>query len=91
MTFSEFVFLACALVGLVAINFHYGCSTTNDEAQSTLEKAGFTEIVLKPEVEVWACGEGDKWGRSFEAANPHGVVVSGVVCCGRWKACTIRF
>lgn len=67
-----------------------GCVTTQDEASDTLDKAGFTNI----KVGDWSftgCGNGDKHGREFTAANANGRQISGLVCCGNWKSCTIRF
>jgi hypothetical protein len=71
-----------------------GCSTSNSEALRTLQKAGFSEI--RPGGRAFfgcdTSNGGDKWGREFQAKNPAGQVVSGIVCCGRfWKGCTIRF
>lgn len=36
-------------------------------------------------------GEGDKYGKGFIATNPAGHQVEGIVCCGNWKSCTVRF
>lgn len=59
-------------------------------AHRALKGAGFTEIELGP----WkwlACGSGDVFNNSFKAINPRGQRVSGVVCCGLWKRCTVRY
>ncbi len=63
-----------------------------DEAASirTLESSGFSEISLKG-YDAFACGKGDHFATRFRAKNPQGRFVSGVVCCGMVKSCTIRF
>lgn len=66
-----------------------GCS---DEVASreTLRKSGFTDIEITGY--KWnACGEDDTYSTGFIATNPTGQRVSGVVCCGIMKACTVRF
>lgn len=67
-----------------------GCFTTDDEARETLDKAGFTNIKTGDDV-FFGCGHGDKFGREFTATNANGRSVSGIVCCGNWKSCTVRF
>ena len=64
--------------------------TNDDASKEALQKAGFTEV--RTEGYAWTgCGEGDDYATKFRAKNPQGVVVTGVVCCGMWKSCTIRF
>lgn len=67
-----------------------GCVTGSDETAETLGKAGFTNI--RPgSLNFFACGEHDKTGRNFQAKNATGQQVEGVVCCGVFKSCTVRF
>lgn len=61
-----------------------------DMTQKTLESAGYSDI--KIEGYAWfACSEDDTFHTSFTAKNPKDQEVSGVVCCGLFKNCTIRF
>lgn len=65
-----------------------GC-TASDRTKETLEKHGFTDI----EVGGWApfaCGQDDVYKTKFEATNPSGQRIDGVVCCGWFKNCTLR-
>lgn len=79
------------LIGIIIFGICLaGCLTTDDEARETLDKAGFTNISTGDNVFL-GCGSGDKYGLEFTATNPNGRRVSGVVCCGNWKSCTIRF
>lgn len=67
-----------------------GCFSSNEDATSTLRKAGYTDIKttgLRP----LSCGENDISRTGFTAKNPLGQEVDGVVCCGVFKSCTIRF
>jgi hypothetical protein len=67
-----------------------GCETDEDEARETLEKSGFSDISTGDST-FYGCGHGDKMGREFRAKNVAGKVVTGIVCCGQWKSCTVRF
>lgn len=67
----------------------FGC-TAEDDTRNTLTKAGYSNI----EIDGYAflgCGEDDNFKTKFTATNPNGMRVSGVVCCGVFKGCTIRF
>jgi hypothetical protein len=67
-----------------------GCITDEAEAESTLVKSGYTHV----QIGDWAwfgCDQKDKHGREFTAVNPNGLKVSGQVCCGVLKGCTVRF
>lgn len=67
-----------------------GCTTGSEEAQSTLRKAGFTDISTGG-LDHWSCGKDDLIGREFTATNSQGLRVEGTVCCGNFKGCTVRF
>ena len=67
-------------------------SACTDEAASrtALENYGFTEIRFTG-FDMWACGKGDDFATGFVATNPTGKRVTGTVCCGLLKSCTVRF
>lgn len=64
--------------------------TDDSRSAEALRKAGFTDIRLTG-YSYFACGEDDAFRTDFVAKNPQGVDVSGTVCCGWLKSCTIRF
>ena len=66
-----------------------GC-TAPDRTNETLEKAGYTNIQVEG-YDFFSCGEDDHFSTKFTADNPAGQKVSGTVCCGFLKGCTIRF
>ena len=66
-----------------------GC-TAPDRTKETLEKAGYANIETG-EYDFWSCGKDDDFATKFTADNPAGQRVSGTVCCGFLKGCTIRF
>jgi 2-methylisocitrate lyase-like PEP mutase family enzyme len=74
------------LLGLVL-----GACTNSDRATETLQKAGFTEVKITGFGGAFACGEGDWSKTAFEATNPNDQRITGVVCCGATKRCTIRY
>lgn len=66
-----------------------GC-TDDVETRRALKAHGFTDVVTQGY--AWTgCGEGDYFATQFRAKNPKGENVTGVVCCGAWKRCTVRF
>lgn len=73
---------------LLIATFLAGCTAPN-WAKQALDDAGYDEVKLtgyKP----FRCGEDDLTATGFEATNIRGKRVSGVVCCGALKDCTIR-
>lgn len=74
---------------LILVALLAGC-TAPDRARETLDNSGYTNI----EIGGWAafgCGESDTYKNHFTATNPNGKRVEGVVCCGLYKGCTVRF
>ena len=66
-----------------------GC-TSPDRTKETLTKAGYTDIEIGG-YDLFSCGEDDDFATNFIANNPTGQRVSGTVCCGILKRCTIRY
>jgi hypothetical protein len=64
--------------------------TDNDGSRRTLDAAGYSNIELTG-YKWYGCGQDDSYHTAFSATNPAGKRVSGVVCCGMMKGCTIRF
>ncbi len=81
------VLIAFTVLGLFTLTFFH---TSAEEVRRTLHKQGFTDV-LPGATNLFECGEGDKQGRDFEARNPQGTWVTGVVCCGNFKSCTVRW
>ena len=57
----------------------------------TLHAAGYSDVVIGRDYPWFACSKDDDYATAFTAKNPAGGAVSGVVCCGIIKSCTIRF
>lgn len=58
--------------------------------RATLHSAGYTDVTTG-DYDWFACSDSDAFSTTFTAKNPLGQTVSGVVCCGWTKACTVRF
>jgi len=68
------------------------CEVDEGAALRTIHSAGFADPKIGG-YDAWECGGGEA-SRSFEATNPRGDRVQGVVCCsfsGCTKACTLRW
>lgn len=67
-------------------------ASCTDEARTfeVLTDSGFSNIQTTGYA-AFSCGEGDSFATGFVATNPNGKRVSGVVCCGLLKSCTVRF
>ena len=82
------LFLAALLAALIFLNSKACVAPVR--AAEALEASGFTDIEVGGH--AWfECAEGDSFTNTFTARNPQGVEVSGSVCCGVFKGCTIRF
>lgn len=66
-----------------------GCTDAN-RTKKTLESSGFTDIETGG-FNLFACGKDDNFATDFTAKNANGQKVSGTVCCGILKGCTVRF
>ena len=79
------------VVIVMAMALMAGCLTGKQEATEALEGAGMSNVQTGGA--AWfACSEDDKeWGRKFEATNAQGKRAKGVVCCGIFKGCTVRW
>ncbi|WNM70147.1 hypothetical protein [Myxococcus phage Mx1] len=77
------------IIGIAALVFWVGC-TNPDRTRETLHRAGFTNVQTRG-YDVWSCSDDDAYATKFTATNPAGQTVSGTVCCGILKNCTIRF
>lgn len=76
-------------LAIIVVLLLTGC-TENDRATATLSKSGYKDINITG-YDAFACGKDDWSSTKFIASNPLGQRVEGVVCCGAWKYCTVRF
>lgn len=67
----------------------FGC-TDETRSRKILESSGFTNIEFHGHA-FFSCSDDDRVNTSFTALGPKGNIVSGAVCCGYLKDCTIRF
>lgn len=74
------------LIGVLLLT---GCTNESKTVQ-TLQSAGFTDIQTTGYA-FFECGDDDDFHTGFHAKNPTGQYVTGTVCCGLLKGCTIRF
>ena len=82
-----FVLVAIATYALLATCG--ACSPRDSTALRVLHGAGYTSVRLGS-YPWFACGRDDKFNASFTAVGPAGDVVTGAVCCGVLKSCTVR-
>lgn len=83
--------LGCAAAVLLAIGLT-GC-TDPEGTRRTATAFGFTDIEVTGRPGFFSgCGERDTYATAFEATNPQGLRVRGVVCSGGWggKLGTVR-
>lgn len=80
---------ALFIVTMFLLALFVGC-TDDQKARSVLQKQGFTNITITGYVFA-ACSDDDYTHTGFEAKNAQGQPVSGVVCCGFLKSCTVRW
>lgn len=66
-----------------------GC-TDEDSSHRALMNEGFSDIQFTG-YRHFGCGSNDTFHTGFTATNSKGMRVSGTVCCGWVKSCTIRW
>ena len=81
---------AMAFIIIVPVTMGLGMWDKSAESKEALRKSGYSNIEIGDHA-FFECGRGDVSSLSFTAGNPGGVRVSGTVCCGWFKGCTIRF
>lgn len=78
-----------SLLPLSCMAMEHGCGA-GSEGIEAVEKSGFRDVQL--DGRAWmACSQHDSFTSHFTATNAQGQRVSGVVCCGFLKSCTVRF
>lgn len=66
-----------------------GC-TDEDSSHRALMMEGYSDIRFTG-YSYFACSKDDTFHTGFTATNSKGMKVSGTVCCGMLKSCTIRW
>lgn len=66
-----------------------GC-TCESQSEQALRAQGFTDIEFTGH-SFFACSKDDTFSTGFRARSPKGALVSGTVCCGTFKSCTVRW
>jgi len=61
------------------------------DVHAALRKSGYSKIQEGGFPFPGTCSRSDDYGIEFKAVNPVGSPVEGVVCCGIFKGCTVRF
>jgi hypothetical protein len=77
------------LLCLLAVFAAAGC-TDETAARRALEYSGFSDVKITG-YSYFGCDKHDTFSTGFEARNPKGQFVEGVVCSGWMKGATIRF
>ena len=80
---------AVVLVWLIVQALSVIVNTMEPRMINALEMEGYSNIQLGG-MALFACSDSDFPGRTFQAEKD-GKIVSGYVCCGLLKACTVRW
>lgn len=79
--------LVATILGVGLMIFAY---SDDSYEEKVLNQLGYTDVQVKG----WAplkCAESDLTSKNFVAKNERGGQVQGVVCCGIFKSCTVRW
>lgn len=85
------ILLFCGIF-LSACTVEENPTPSKSRSEQILEEEGYTEISLSG-YPIWGCSDSDDnffENKEFTAKNMTGKTVSGYVCCGFLKGCTIR-
>lgn len=78
------------IVAASLIALSLAACTDEKAAEKALVSLGMTHIRLTG-YDWFGCGKDDQFSTGFEAINPQGQPVHGVVCSGWFKGATVRF
>lgn len=78
-----------AFIAALAAKSCDGCGV-GENGRNAIESQGFTDIKIG-DYAWFGCGRDDTYQSHFTAKNSNGKSVSGIVCCGILKGCTVRF
>ncbi len=73
----------------ILVLFCMTACTDTDRSKKVLLDQGYTNIKFTGH-DFLACGDRDQYSTGFIASSPAGHPVTGAVCCGVFKSCTIR-
>lgn len=76
----------------------FGCTESRQEAERILAEEGLHDVSLTG-YSMFSCSEDDQTRTGFTAhrtvlnpdGSPRDQFVEGVLCCGLWKSCTVRY
>lgn len=81
--------IVLASLALVLLCFSWSCDTSPERYHTALRALGFTHVELTGR--AWFGCDGEEYNTRFSAISVSGQPVVGIVCCGVWKECTVRF
>ena len=87
---EKLIIVCLVLFTVVFVISVYFIGTDPDRMISAVENQGFSQVQIGSRAYL-SCGQDDFIGYEFTAINPQSRRVSGVVCCGTMKGCTIRW
>jgi hypothetical protein len=76
-------------ISMLLVMLATGC-TDDDATRNAAQSIGLRNV-SPGGYAFFGCGRDDQYAQQFTAININGARVSGVVCCGLLKACTVRF
>lgn len=81
--------IVLAFAALLVATFAMSCEPSRDHALRVLSGAGYEHVELRG-YPFFSCGDSDRFNVAFSAVGANGLVVTGAVCCGWFKNCTVR-
>ena len=86
------ILVVVGILGILGGMVAFAMSGDGSKAESVLIQQGYKNITMDGHP-FFGCGENDSFFMSedFIATNANNVRVTGTVCCGILKGCTIRF
>lgn len=78
------------IIGLFVAIYVAALNGLKEDAEQAVLSSGNTNVSIGSR-SFFACGKDDSVGWYFTATNAQDKSISGTVCCGFWKGCTVRF
>ena len=84
------IFLVAAIPFAIPFASCAGACDHIDQSKAALDSAGVSGATITGH-SLMGCGKEDMSSVNFKGTNANGKPVTGVVCCGLWKSCTVRW
>lgn len=83
--------LITKLTGILILTLSLLACDADDASRQLAEASGLSHVIVHYYQKEWACEQGDIYMTPISGVDVKGNLVKAVVCCARFKACTLQY